>query len=44
LGGRHLVGDPDHVAGCRVLHADGGVNSAVTKRKTRGAPRVFASS
>ena len=25
MGGRHLVGDPDPVARCRLLYADGGV-------------------
>src|SRR3954471_21577452 len=30
VGRRHLVGDPDDVAGCRVLRADGGVSRTLT--------------
>jgi hypothetical protein len=32
VGGRHLVGDPDPVAGCRVLYADGGVRPLLSFR------------
>jgi hypothetical protein len=30
VGGRHLVGDPDPVAGRGVLRADGGVSAATS--------------